>query len=63
MTMMNGLDRRELDILDEDYFGPPPRFLREGRPIDFCIEGEEDRRAHGSTLAALQKIKAFLGMC
>lgn len=29
MTMMNGLDVYEVELLDEEFFGPPPRFLRE----------------------------------
>lgn len=30
MTMMNGLETVDVDILDEEFFGPPPRFLVEG---------------------------------
>jgi hypothetical protein len=29
MTMMNGLDVYDVELLDEEFFGPPPRFLRE----------------------------------
>ena len=29
MTMMNGLDVYEVELLDEEFFGPPPRFLTE----------------------------------
>jgi hypothetical protein len=63
MTMMNGLDRRELDILDEDYFGPPPRFLRESRPLDYRSELEEELEAHDATLPTLKRIKSLLGIC
>jgi hypothetical protein len=27
--MMNGLNVYDVELLDEEYFGPPPRFLRE----------------------------------
>lgn len=62
MTMMINFDTRDLDLLDEDYFGPPPRFLTESRPSavgsgepDFFDEGED-----GSS--ALDKLKSFFGI-
>ncbi len=63
MTMMNGLDRRELDILDEDYFGPPPRFLVESRSLEFQSETDQLLREHDATVPTLQRIKALLGIC
>ena len=44
MTMMNGFDARDVDILDEEFFGPPPRFLVEGRPDDYRVEGVKGGR-------------------
>lgn len=32
MAMMNGLDACDLDMLDEEFFGPPPRFLLDRSP-------------------------------
>lgn len=61
MTMMNGLDLRELNILDEDYYGPPPRFLLEPRPSELEAAGvapeEECEAAH-----VFQKLKTLFGM-
>lgn len=31
MRMMSGFDARNIDIYEEDGFGPPPRFLVEGK--------------------------------
>lgn len=32
MTMFNGFDVCGVDFMDEEFFGPAPRFLRERRP-------------------------------
>ena len=37
MTMMNGLDVYDVELLDEEFFGPPPHFLHE-RPKDSASE-------------------------
>jgi hypothetical protein len=61
MTMMNGFDARDADILDEEYFGPPPRFLLEARLDDDQAEsgklGSED-----FGLPSLSRIKQLLGV-
>ena len=58
MTMMNGVEIGNIDILDEDYYGPPPRFLRERKSADsdpeMAILGEDDG------LPALRKLKALI---
>lgn len=62
MTMMNGFDARDIDILDEEYFGPPPRFLVEGRPEDFCVEGIRAFSSDDYGLPSLSRIKELLGV-
>ncbi|WP_088342806.1 MULTISPECIES: hypothetical protein [Rhodomicrobium] len=58
MTMMNGFDAAEIDILDEEYFGPPPRFLVEDRHADsFALP-----RVHDAHLPALARLKELLGV-
>ena len=61
MTMMNGFEAGQIDILDEDYYGPPPRFLRERKSADFyetaaTVFGEDEEDA----LPAIEKLKSFL---
>ena len=60
MTMMNGLDTVDLDILDEEFFGPPPRFLVEGHGSkDTEISAE---RLEGlGLMSGLGKIKKLIG--
>jgi hypothetical protein len=61
MSMMNGVEIGNIDILDEDYYGPPPRFLREPKRSDFlsdpemAIIGDDD-----GVVPALQKLKALI---
>jgi hypothetical protein len=61
MTMMNGIEIGNIDILDEDYYGPPPRFLRERKRSEFCsdpemaIAGDDD-----GSLPGLRQLKALL---
>ncbi|NJM35263.1 MAG: hypothetical protein HC850_11740 [Rhodomicrobium sp.] len=59
--MTNGLDLRQLNILEEESFGPPPRFLVERRPgdrRDDCQAAMQDE----DSLPALRKLKALLGI-
>ncbi len=60
MTMMTGFDMHELDVLDEEYLGPPPRFLVENRPSDFDFDDEFAGSAHDAS--PLGKLKLFLGI-
>ena len=59
MTMMNGFDVLDVDILDEEYFGPPPRFLVENRRAD---EYEPAVARADSHLPALSRLKELLGV-
>jgi hypothetical protein len=64
MTMMNGFDARDIDILDEEYFGPPPRFLVENRSGGYGDDAGESRFAdEESGLPSLSRIKQLLGVC
>lgn len=59
MTMMNGFDARDIDILDEEYFGPPPRFLVEDRSP---FEGTEPvTLGDEEGLPSLRRLKTLLG--
>lgn len=62
MTMMSGLETSELDMLDEEFLGPPPRFLREmsSNYGDADIVGE--RMAQASFLPSLSKIRRFVSV-
>ncbi|MEJ2116791.1 MAG: hypothetical protein P8Y67_00075 [Alphaproteobacteria bacterium] len=41
MTMMNGLDVCDVELMDEEFFGPPPRFLRErSQAPEACLSRE-----------------------
>ena len=62
MTISINFDRRALDLLEEETFGPPPRFLLEDRPsvIDAGELEPADERDDG--LSALDKVKSFLGI-
>ena len=62
MTMVNGFDARDVDILDEEYFGPPPRFLVEGRPGDYRVEGVKGCAGEDFGLPSLSRIKELLGV-
>ncbi len=62
MTMMNGFDARDVDILDEEYFGPPPRFLVEGRHDDYRVEAANDFAGDDFALPSLSRIKELLGV-
>lgn len=60
MTMMNGLDSIDLDMMDEEFFGPPPRFLVEpkgARKSDM----PEQRRQEQTVFASLEKIRWLMG--
>ena len=60
MTMMNGFDARDVDILDEDYFGPPTRFLVESRLDDYRADSPKDFASEECGLPSLSRIKHLL---
>jgi hypothetical protein len=62
MTMMNGFDGQEIDILDEEYFGPPPRFLVESRLDDYRADAAKDFSGEDCGLPSLSRIKELLGV-
>ena len=62
MTMMNGFDARDADILDEEYFGPPPRFLVESRLDDYRADAATHFASEDSGLPSLSRIKELLGV-
>ena len=58
MTTMSGFDYRNIDIYEEDSFGPPPRFLVEGLNSERDEEAEplgDDQPA----LSPIAKLKAI----
>lgn len=62
MTMMNGFDARDVDILDEEYLGPPPRFLVESRPDDYRLQAAKNFAGEDYGLPSLSRIKELLGV-
>ncbi len=62
MTMMNGFDALDIDILDEEYFGPPPRFLVESRLDDDSADAVKHPSAEEFGLPSLSRIKELLGV-
>jgi hypothetical protein len=62
MTVMNGFEARDVDILDEAYFGPPPRFLVESRLDDWRADSAKDQPDEDYGLPSLGRIKELLGV-
>jgi hypothetical protein len=62
MTMMNGFDARDVDLLDEAYFGPPPRFLVESRPGHDRSDAPIPLASEDFGLPSLSRIKQLLGV-
>jgi hypothetical protein len=62
MTIMNGFDARDVDIMDEEYFGPPPRFLVESRPDDHGGDAAKDFASEDYGLPSFSRIKELLGV-
>jgi hypothetical protein len=61
--MTNGLDLRQLNILEEETFGPPPRFLVERRPTARkAAERPASAGQDEEMLPALRKLRALLGI-
>ena len=61
MTMMNGLDSSDLDMMDEEFFGPPPRFLIEGHAGLADSDAQSERRESLGVFSGLEKIKQLMG--
>lgn len=57
MTLMNGFDVCGVDPIDEEFFGPAPRFLRERKPA-----ANDDYPHHGPSETVWRRpIRAFRG--
>jgi hypothetical protein len=62
MTMMNGLETVDLDILDEEFFGPPPRFLVEEHAGSQDTDISAERMEGFGLIPGLGKIKKLMGV-
>jgi len=61
MPTMSNYKLFDLDLKDEAYFGPPPRFLTEERRADVEIEDRLEADEAGRRGSTLEKIKSLLG--
>jgi hypothetical protein len=61
MTMMNGLDSIDLEMMDEEFFGPPPRFLVEGDASGSEPESASERAESLGMFAGFEKIRQLMG--
>jgi hypothetical protein len=59
---MTGFDMYDVDLLDEDYLGPPPRFLVENNPRDFVDADPEFADFRKGDASPLDRLKTFLGI-
>jgi hypothetical protein len=60
MTKIDGLEIGDIDIMDEEYFGPPPRFLVEGNgPYD--TDMPSDQRENASFFPGISSIRKLMG--
>lgn len=62
MTTTTGHDLYDIDLLDEEFFGPPPRFLVEDRPADFTGEPRHGASESDARTDPLGKIRSLLGL-
>jgi hypothetical protein len=60
MTMMNGLDVYEVELLDEEFFGPPPRFLREHPEVSASHSQQNTTHWFSGVLAIFASIMKFI---
>jgi hypothetical protein len=60
MTMMNGLEVGDIDIMDEEYFGPPPRFLVEGSGSNYDSDGCDEMEGAG-LFPGISKLRRLVG--
>ena len=61
MTMMNGLESGDLDIMDEEFFGPPPRFLVEGNAMSSEHETQSERAESRGVFSGFDAIRRLMG--
>ena len=62
MTMMNGLESVDLDLMDEEFFGPPPRFLVEGSALSNEHDTQSERSERLGVFAGFEKIRRLMGV-
>jgi hypothetical protein len=62
MTTTTGYDLYDIDVLDEEFYGPPPRFLVEDRAADFPSEPPHGLHDNKGKADALGRIKSLLGL-
>jgi hypothetical protein len=60
MTMMNGLEVGDIDIMDEEYFGPPPRFLVEGSGSNYDGDCRDEMESPG-LFPGISKLRKLVG--
>lgn len=60
MTRITEFGRFDADLADEEFYGPPPRFLCEPRPKRYELEAEERGTHRGVKTPALSRIKEFV---
>lgn len=60
MTTLSGFDVRQIDIYDEEGFGPPPRFLVEPERRDQRQHDDSDDEPYDLASLLIDKVKAVL---
>lgn len=60
MTRTTEFDIYDVDLADEEFYGPPPRFLCEPRPKRYELEVEQGRTHRGAKSPALSRIKELV---
>ena len=61
MTRTYGLEIGDLDMIDEEFFGPPPRFLVEGKSHSRDADDATDRLERSSLFPGISQIKKLVG--
>jgi hypothetical protein len=61
MSKSYGLEIGDLDMIDEAFFGPPPRFLVEGLGNSREADDATDRLEGASFFPGISKIKTLMG--
>jgi hypothetical protein len=62
MTTTTRYHLYDIELLDEEFFGPPPRFLVEDRPSDFTSEPHSGVSENNGKADPLGRIKSLLGL-
>ncbi len=62
MTMIVNFHCMDLERLDDDYLGPPPRFLLQQASSNSRQESKDVTEHSEKTMSPYEKIKFFLGL-